>query len=58
MIILSFRHENYRTWQMAPKEIKGEFFKQSQNAKRATGLKYQLVNCFIRTWFGQNGYFK
>jgi len=49
MIILSFRLENYRTWQMAPKEIKGEFFKQSQNAKRATGLKYQLVNCFVTT---------
>jgi hypothetical protein len=27
MIILSFRLENYRTWQMAPKEIKGDFFK-------------------------------
>jgi hypothetical protein len=47
MIILSFRLENYRTWQMAPKEIKGKFFKQSQNPNRANGLKYQLVNCFV-----------
>jgi len=28
---------------------KGRIFKQSQNAKTTPGLKYQLVNCFVRT---------
>jgi len=40
MIILSFRLENYRTWQMAPKEIKGEF---SNNHKMQKGqLDYNI----------------
>jgi len=43
---------------MAPKEIKGKFFKQSHNPNRAIGLKYQSVNCFVRTWFSKNSYFK